>query len=134
VTWRTACSKKKPGWRVDQAPVTRQSNVDDAMKDPTNEAMGAKARTVPTEETYDPPKRRKLDAGIDPEHDPPMDAYRKCERAVRELLSQFLQGEPEINSVAAAVMTCAQDYALTMARFYRQARETHGDADAPSSD
>lgn len=85
-------------------------------------------RAAPSDDTQLTPKRRRLDAGIDTQTDPPMEAYRKCEKAVRELLSQFVQGEAEAHSLAAAVMTCAQDYALTMARFYREARESHGAA------
>ena len=69
--------------------------------------------------------------GTGPQSDPPMEAYRKCERIVRGLIAPYVAGEPEVNSIAAAIMTCAQDYALAMARFYMEARANQGDPAAP---
>jgi hypothetical protein len=69
--------------------------------------------------------------GAGAQADPPMEAYRKCERMVRGLIAPYVAGEPEVNSLAAAIMTCAQDYALTMARFYMESRATLGDSAPP---
>jgi hypothetical protein len=65
--------------------------------------------------------------------DPPMEAYRKCELAIRGLLAPYVDGDAELNSIAAAIMTCAQDYALTMARFYLESRATLADSPDPTS-
>ena len=62
--------------------------------------------------------------------DEPGQAYRECEARVRALLGPYVGGVHELNSLASAIMTSAQEYALTLARLYRSATQCSSDSAA----
>ena len=123
VIWRTPCSLKPVRRIVERSHMTDRGGD---MQEQQQQRDEQGTWTAPAGE------RRRADHMADmlelaAQADPPMEAYRACAESVRMLLAPHIEGEAEINSVTAAIMTCAQDYALAMARISMEARATYRD-------
>jgi hypothetical protein len=66
-----------------------------------------------------PPGEKDLAAAESPLSPDPMDDYRRCEMAMHDLLARYLHNTTDVRALTSALMTHAQQYALSWARLYR---------------
>ena len=55
--------------------------------------------------------------------DGPLRAYLRCEADVRRIIAEYCDSTRQLDALASAVMSSAQEYAFSLARLYAQATE-----------